>query len=237
MSSIKAVLFDFGGTLFDYQTVAVAEFESLMGTFHMAGIEAEEKQLLQAYGETMREVFSGYLPKPFYMHRDLFQDGLRGVIEKFNMEFRPEYFIHYTKLQRKHQARDICLREGTIQTLVELKKRNLFLGVVSNIDEDQLAHLIDITKIEPYFEFFLSSEKAKSCKPDSIIFNKAMKLAKCRPEETLFVGDSLKQDIAGANRAGLNSVLIWHRDDKNPPEKDPLPKHVIRQIPELLDLT
>ncbi len=237
MSSIKAVLFDFGGTLFDYQTVAIAEFESLIDTFRMAGIEAEEKQVLQAYGETMRGVFKGYLPKPFYMHRDLFKDALRGVLEKFNIAFKPEYFEQYSTWQKERQARDLRLREGVIETLVELKKRNLFLGVVSNIDEDQLAHLIDITKIEPYFEFFLSSEKAKSCKPDSAIFNEAIARAGCRPEEALFVGDSLKQDIAGANRAGLCSVLIWHRDDRNPPEKDPLPKHVIRQIPDLLELT
>jgi len=52
----------------------------------------------------------------------------------------------------------------------------------------------------------------------------------------LFIGDTLAQDIAGANRMGLRSVLIWHRDDKPPPDGEVAPSHVIRRIPEVLEL-
>jgi len=50
------------------------------------------------------------------------------------------------------------------------------------------------------------------------------------------VGDSLPQDIAGANRVGLRSVLIWADPDRAPPVEEHQPRHVIRQIPEVLEL-
>ena len=63
-----------------------------------------------------------------------------------------------------------------------------------------------------------------------------MQRAGCAPDEALFVGDTLAQDIAGANRAGLRSVLLWHREDREPPEGEPAPRYVIRRIPDVLDL-
>ena len=123
-----------------------------------------------------------------------------------------------------------------MQTLEALRRRGFYLGIVSNIDEDQLNELADITRIRPLFDLLLSSEIARSCKPDGLIFEKALDSAGCRPREAFFIGDTLAQDIAGANRAGLRSVLIWHRDDRTPPAQGPQPRHRIRQIPELLPL-
>ena len=42
------------------------------------------------------------------------------------------------------------------------------------------------------------------------IFQKAMKLADCQPEECFHIGDCLRADIGGANGAGIKSVWISH---------------------------
>ena len=99
-----------------------------------------------------------------------------------------------------------------------------------------LQHLIDLAGLRSHFDSLLSSEAAGSCKPDRRIYDAALARAGCLPEEALFVGDSLAQDIAGANRVGVRSVLIWHRDDREPPADGPRPAHVIRTIPEVLRL-
>jgi putative hydrolase of the HAD superfamily len=109
--------------------------------------------------------------------------------------------------------------------------------MVSNIDDDQLDHLIAVAGLRSYFDSLLSSEAVGACKPAQAIFSEALRRAGCAPSEALFVGDTLAQDIAGANRAGMRSVLIWHRDDKPPPADVAVkPHHVIREIPEILDL-
>jgi len=82
----------------------------------------------------------------------------------------------------------------------------------------------------------LSSERARSCKPAPAIFEQALASAGCAAGDAIFVGDSLFHDVAGAKELGMRSVLIWHRDDRDPPDGGPKPDHVIRRFPELLEI-
>ncbi len=123
-----------------------------------------------------------------------------------------------------------------MDTISALRRRGLHLGIVSNVDNDQFSHMMQLSALEPYFDSLLTSEDVHSCKPDQAIFAEALRRAGCLPQEAIFVGDSLQQDIAGANRAGMHSVLIWSQSDRDPPHTQTKPQHVIRHIPELLDI-
>jgi 2-haloalkanoic acid dehalogenase type II len=236
MAAVRAVLFDFGGTLYDYATLEAAERESLVELARQFGIDAEPGAIQRAHREAMRRVFHHYLPRRFYLHRDLFRDAVIGMLESFGAAPDPARLDRYRAAQWQRHGRDFTLREGVFDTLGALRRRGIHLGIVSNIDDDQLGHLLEIAAIASYFDSVLSSEQAQSCKPDPSIFEEAVRRAGCTAEEALFVGDTLAQDIAGANRVGLQSVLLWHRDDRDPPTEEPRPRHVIRRIPDLLDL-
>jgi 2-haloalkanoic acid dehalogenase type II len=233
---IRAVLFDFGGTLYDYTCLQNAERESLLDLVGWAGLEAEPLAIQRAHRDAMRQVFRTYLPQPFYFHRDLFRDALAGMLENLGAQPDAELLDRYRGVQWQRHARDFTLRPGVHETLAELRRRGLHLGIVSNIDEDQLAHMIDLADLRPHFHSLLSSEHARSCKPDQAIYEEALRRAGCAPDEALFVGDTLLQDIAGAHRMGMQSALIWHREDREPPTDGVRPTHVIRQIPEILAL-
>src|SRR5262249_48423309 len=98
------------------------------------------------------------------------------------------------------------------------------------------SHLLALAQIAEYFDSILSSEQAQSCKPDPGIFAEALRRAGCRPAQALFVGDTIAQDVAGAQQAGLHTALLWHREARPPPDAEPRPDHVIRRIPDLLEL-
>jgi 2-haloalkanoic acid dehalogenase type II len=236
MPAIRAVLFDFGGTLYDYATLQEAEYESLVELARWAGVQADPAAILLAHREALRRVFHAYLPRRFYLHRDLFRDAVLGMLEHFGVQPDPVHLDRYRAAQWRRHVRDFTLREGVVDTLRALRVRGLHLGIVSNIDEDQLGHLMRRAQLHSYFDSLVSSEQAQSCKPDPAIFAAALERAGCQAQEALFVGDTIAQDIAGANRAGMRSVLLWHRDDRDPPITDPRPHHVIRRIPEVLDL-
>ena len=236
MPTIRAVLFDFGGTLYDYTTLSRAEAESLVDLARWTGVNAEPLVILRAHRAAMRRVFHGYLARRFYLHRHLFRDALIAMLADLGATAEPEHLDRYRALQWQRHQRDFTLREGVPETLGALRDRGMHLGIVSNIDEDQLAHLLALARLEPYLDSILSSERAGSCKPDPGIFAEALRQAGCNADEALFVGDTIAQDIAGANRAGMRSVLLWHRDDRDPPRDDPRPHHLIRRIPELLAL-
>jgi putative hydrolase of the HAD superfamily len=235
MSVIRAVLFDFGGTLYDYRCLEPAERESLVTLLRWGGCEAETRDVQAAYREALRRVFRDYLKRHFYLHRDLFRDAAVAMAETFGVKPTEEHLERYRALQWSLHERCFTLREGARETLDELGRRGLYLGVVSNIDEDQLAHLGKLARLHEHFDSVLSSERAASCKPDAAIFEQALRSAGCAPGEAVFVGDSLDQDIAGALRAGLRSVLLWHLPG-DAPGRAPKPHHVIRAIPELLGL-
>ena len=235
MTSTRAVLFDFGGTLYDYRDLERGSRESLRAFVDWHGATVEDAALVAAYRQALRKVFYDYLPRPFYHHRDMFRDALQELAREIGLEVRAELLDRHQALQRQLQARDFRLRDGVVATLGELRRRGLHVGMVSNIDQDHLDHLLAIAGIGEHFHSLLSSEVAGSCKPDQGFFRQALERAGCEPGATLFVGDSLSQDIVGANRAGMRSVLIWS-GDAEPPVVDERPAHVIRAIPEILDL-
>jgi 2-haloalkanoic acid dehalogenase type II len=232
----RAVLFDFGGTLFDYETVASGERESIVALMRWAGSGEDARAILRAYRASLKKVFYQYLPQSYYLHRDMFRDALLGMADSLGVTLSDEQLARYRALQWERRARDFVLREGVRKTLGELRARGLHVGIVSNVDDDQLTHMLELAQLEPHFDSILSSEAARSCKPDPSIFHEALRRAGCLAQEALFVGDSLQQDIAGANRVGLRSVLIWSDAEREPTIGEHQPRHVIRRIPELLDL-
>ncbi|MGE0681173.1 MAG: HAD family hydrolase [Candidatus Binatia bacterium] len=232
----RAVLFDFGGTLFDYEIVAPGERESIVALARWAGAGEEAKVILRAYRASLKNVFYNYLPQSYYLHRDMFRDALLGMAESLGVTLSDEQLARYRALQWERRSRDFVLREGVRETLGDLRAHGLHVGMVSNIDDDQLGHMLELAQLKPYFDSILSSEAAQSCKPDPSIFQEALRRAGCPPQEALFVGDSLQQDIAGANRVGLRSVLIWSDAERAPTISEHKPQHVIRWIPELLGL-
>lgn len=232
----RAVLFDFGGTLYDYASLLPGDAESLAQLCAWAGVEAAPEAIRHAQREAMRRVFHAYLPRRYYLHRELFRDAVVATLEALGATPQPEHLERYRALQWRLHARDFRLREGVLETLQALRGRGLHVGMVSNIDDDQLDHLLDVAGLRPHFDSLLSSEAAGACKPDPAIFAAALDRAGCDAAAALFVGDTLAADVAGANRAGMRSALIWHREDRPPPAGDVRPHHVIRRIPELLDL-
>jgi len=231
----RAVLFDFGGTLYDYRDLEAGSRECLLAFLGWHEHPFDEAELGSAYRKSFRKVFYDYLRRPYYNHRDMFRDALVEIARELKLEPRPDLIERHQAMQWQVQARDFKLREGVRSTLEELNRRGLHVGMVSNIDQDHLEHLLDCAGIREHFQSLLSSEVARSCKPDQGFFRMALERARCAPESALFVGDSLLQDIAGANQAGMRSVLIWSGEGE-PPDSEHEPTHVIRTIPEILPL-
>ena len=236
MADTRAVFFDFGGTLFDYETTAPGERACLIELAQAAGITTTSQDIRRVYRAALKNVFYQYLPRPYYLHRDMFRDALQTTATHFGTTFTQEQLAHYRVAQHQRRGQDFQLRDGVTETLAVLRQRGLHLGIVSNADNDQFSHLLQLSRLGPYFDSLLSSEDAQSCKPDPAIFSHALAQAGCAPDQAYFIGDSLQQDIAGANRAGMRSVLIWSRPDTDPPDSPTSPLHVIRSIPEVLDI-
>ena len=94
------------------------------------------------------------------------------------------------------------------------------LAVLSNADDDSLRPVI--TRHGWSFDPIVSSESARSYKPDPRIFAAFCREASVTPERVLYVGDSIYDDMHGAKLAGMQAA--WVRRDDATPGRTPPPE-------------
>jgi putative hydrolase of the HAD superfamily len=80
------------------------------------------------------------------------------------------------------------------------------------------------------------SADAGAWKPHRDIFEMELTALALKPEEAIFVGDSLYFDVWGAQQAGLRGVWIEQKVRWLPDGLEVTPDAIIQNLPELLDV-
>jgi 2-haloacid dehalogenase/putative hydrolase of the HAD superfamily len=97
----------------------------------------------------------------------------------------------------------------TLPVLNELRKRGIPVCLVSNADDGDIVVACERTGIRT--DHAVTSESAKSYKPDAQIWHRAFEATGWRHDRVLHVGDSLHSDVGGAKALGIGAV--WLRRD------------------------
>ena len=103
--------------------------------------------------------------------------------------------------------------------LRELQERGLQVGVISNSHRslDAFREHFSLTGL---IQVSVSSSEHGYMKPHRSIFDAALERAGVPAAESLMVGDSLKHDVEGALKAGMQAVLL-RRSGEVPPNLPP----------------
>lgn len=117
--------------------------------------------------------------------------------------------------------------------LAALRARGLRLAVLSNFDS-RLEDLLRAFALDHYFEAVHISSRLGAAKPDPAIFQAALQFHGLSPRQALHVGDSLREDVAGAQAAGVRAYLI-DRSSRETPGSTPIRLFSLRQL--LTDVT
>jgi putative hydrolase of the HAD superfamily len=94
-----------------------------------------------------------------------------------------------------------------VPALRELRDRGLRLVAVSNWD-CSLPAVLARCGLGELLDGAVSSAVAGARKPDPSIFEPALELARCGPEQAIHVGDTAAEDVVGARAAGIRPLLI-----------------------------
>ncbi len=197
---IKNILFDMGGVIFRQTT------EKAFSLFQEAGIDPDK--YMGRHGQ-----------------RDFFLDLEMGRIDK----------NEFCRRMSEATGREVSLQEASecwqgfyggvkpeiLKALTELRK-HYYLGLLSNTN----PFMMDLTNspdfsearlpISSYFDRMFLSYEMKEYKPDTAIFRKALEQDGLKPEETLFVDDSMS-NIEGAAKAGLKTLFVTTNEDWRQP--------------------
>lgn len=96
--------------------------------------------------------------------------------------------------------------EDVRETLTKLKEAGYILAVLSNRDKP-FVDVLESHRIIEFFHFSLAGGEVNSYKPDTGLFEEALKRANITPQEAVYVGDNYYADVVGSRRAGLTPVL------------------------------
>jgi len=189
---IRAVLFDLDGTLYDRDRLATDLFHAQYAAFahELHGI-AHERFLRDAVAMDDH----GYGVK---------EDGYRALVQSWGLDaaLADRLISHFWASYDAH----FDLSDDVRQTLAELRRRGLKLGVVTNGPSAMQRRKLAVLGIEHVFDAILVSGEEGVRKPDAEIFRRALARCGVAAHEALFVGDHPVADVEGAHRAGLRAV-------------------------------
>ena len=100
------------------------------------------------------------------------------------------------------------LRPRVAEMLEGLKKRGLKLSIISNTAAlYQVFAVLKEYGIRDYFQDVTLSSVTGFRKPAPDIFRVALNQIQSRPEECVYVGDTVSRDIIGSKRAGFGVAI------------------------------
>jgi len=95
-----------------------------------------------------------------------------------------------------------------LETLEFLKNMNLRLGIVTDAPREKAMDRLKVMNIIHFFDVIITFDESKVKKPNKSPFLLAIGKLGLKPEEILFVGDSLRRDIEPTEKLGMKTLLI-----------------------------
>ncbi len=121
----------------------------------------------------------------------------------------------------------------TVGVLKGLKDRGHELGIISNFDSRLFTVLRGLGLAE-LFDTITISSLAHAAKPAPKIFQLALDKHAMDPEDAVHVGDSRRDDVDGARKAGLQAVLIERESQSSSSAMNVPTIQSLEQLPALL---
>lgn len=209
---IKAVFFDLFNTLVHYDPLP----------------EAQQQRACRACGidAALEDIRRGYWAASDFFSRE---NG-RFSVEKRTEQERQALFIEYEYILLReagiepsreqvisilHQMwqteRKVVFFEDTLPTLMQLHRRGLTVGIISNL-ESSVEEFCGTDGLNQHVDFALTSHEIGFEKPHPQIFNKALEQAGIEASQAVHVGDQYHSDIIGARNAGIRPLLLDRND-------------------------
>lgn len=131
---------------------------------------------------------------------------------------------------------DNCKVFNDVMPVLQQLKSKYVLSVGSISDSDPLFRNLRKNKIPIPEKNVFSSEMLKCYKPDPSFYTSIIRRMNFSPEETIFIGDSLYEDVIGPKKAGINAILLDRRNEYTSAMDLNKEIYVIHKMTSLLDI-
>ncbi|MBP2243281.1 phosphoglycolate phosphatase/pyrophosphatase PpaX [Cytobacillus eiseniae] len=180
---IKAIIFDFDGTLADTLPVCFYAFQAVFKEFDHIEVTADEIKAMFGPFET-------------------------GIIrENLNNSNHDEAIeLYYEKYREQHE--ELVLESEEINKLLQLLKREGYqLGIVTGKATRSLLISLECLKMNDLFDVIITGDDVIKPKPHPEGVRKALDLLHIKNNEAIFLGDS-DADILAGKQANVHTIGV-----------------------------
>ncbi len=196
---IRAIVFDLDNTLTDFMKMKADAVEAAIDGMIDAGLNLPREVLraridaiYQEKGLEYQRVFDELLEREF------------GVID-------PK--IHASGIVAYRQVRaSMKLYPHAQLALLELAKRGIRLGVVSDAPRAQVWQRLCSLSLQHVFDAVVTHDDTQARKPDAAPFREVLRRLAVEPHESLMVGDWAERDVVGGRSLGMKTVFARYGD-------------------------
>ncbi len=191
MKDIKAVAFDIDGTLYPDSRLL----------FHLGLYFFKNMKFFLAY-KKVRHILhrTAVLPDFFEYQARLLAEMMSITVqeahEKINTIVYEGLAPYFTKIKPF---------PGIEEMLIKFQGAGLKLAVMSDFPPEQKG---DLWGFKKYFEVLIGTEACGALKPSIYPFGVLAEKLELKPNEILYVGNSIRSDIEGGNSAGMKTAYI-----------------------------
>lgn len=204
--SIKAVIFDIGGTLMEYRNMPNVWIDYYKTGFEFVrqklGLNISDSDI-----EKSVEVLKSYNPRVKYREEDIPPEVIFGDVcahWKCSFDLDEVVDVFYRSM-----GLTPYIYPETIPVLEKLKAQRYIIATLTDVATgmpDEL-HKSYFPELMPYFDMYVSSLSCGYRKPNPKGLRDISEHFGLSPDEIIFIGDEEK-DIVVAKRFGCKSVLI-----------------------------
>lgn len=221
---IKNIIFDVYGTLISTGTGSV---DATRKIFEKYNLDEDEKDIYKKWKsihkKNVREI------KNFISEKQIFTKDLEELFDIYGIKDNPEIEIK-PMIDSMYDRKLFEETESAVDKLSE--KYSIAIG--STTDTEPLLQNIKNTSLSKISDIY-TSENLGYYKPDQNFYKEILNRTNWKPEECVFVGDSLDDDIIGPINAGMSAILIDRKDryDRWPEGVDKI--HSLMEIDNVLN--
>ncbi|MNC27051.1 Phosphorylated carbohydrates phosphatase [compost metagenome] len=184
---IKAVIFNFGGTVLDTET---PRYESFLQAYREQDAELDWDMYAQCIGTGMQD---------FNPYEDLL--GRMKLPVQLN-SFRDAIRSRCAELTEQEQ-----LRPGVMDALVRAKAMDLRIGLVSSSSRREIDPYLQKWRIASYFDCIRTGDDGVRLAPDPELYRQTLQMLGVNPRQAAAIEDS-PAGAAAAIAAGVYTVVV-----------------------------
>ncbi|TDE51374.1 YjjG family noncanonical pyrimidine nucleotidase [Flavobacterium sp. GT3P67] len=200
---ITDVFFDLDHTLWDFDKNSELTFETIFNKSHPV---IETKVFIEKYVPINQECWKLYQYDKI-THAELRYNRLKYSFDALDYSISDEEINTIANDYIRFLPENNHLFDGTIEVLDYLNQK-YNLHIITNGFAEVQYKKINNSNIGSYFQTITNSEMAGVKKPNPIIFDYALDLAKAKKENSIMIGDSLDADVQGALDSGLDAIFF-----------------------------